>query len=119
MNPLAVARRTPSPLLVRWTFPPAAVALCRTLATESGHPFRFSSGGRHELSVGDVDGEGMVEVCFASVHNYEWVESDGERQKTIPGWTSRLHRAWAMYLLDERMRALKSIDTGDARKRWS
>ncbi|KAG8165963.1 hypothetical protein KVR01_004515 [Diaporthe batatas] len=97
----------PEPLLVQWVFPPHLVAFCRTAAADWGYPFRFMSGGRHEFSVGDVDKTGMVEVRFGSAHDYEWADSEGKNQKTIPEWVSRLHRAYTMWLLDERVRALK------------
>lgn len=102
-RPLAHAE----PLLVQWVFPPHLVAFCRKAATDWGYPFRFMSGGRHEFSVGDVDHHGTVEVRFGSAHDYEWVDSEGKDQKAIPEWVSRLHRAYAMWLLDERIQALK------------
>lgn len=98
----------PEPLLVQWVFPPHLVAFCRKAATDWGYPFRFMSGGRHEFSVGDVDKDAMVEVRFGSAHDYEWIDSEGENQKTIPQWVSRLHRAYAMWLLDERVRAVRA-----------
>lgn len=97
----------PEPLLVQWVFPPHLVAFCRKAAADWGYPFRFMSGGRHEFSVGGVDNHGMVEVRFGSAHDYEWVDSEGKSQKAIPEWTSRLHRAYAIWLLDERIQALK------------
>jgi hypothetical protein len=103
----------PEPLLVQWVFPPHLVTFCRKAATDWGYPFRFMSGGRHELSVGNVDNNGTVEVRFASAHDYQWVDSEGKHQKAIPEWVARLHRAYAMWLLDERVRALKKrADTG-------
>ncbi|ROV98381.1 hypothetical protein VMCG_07197 [Cytospora schulzeri] len=97
----------PEPLLVQWTLPPYLVSFCRKAATEWGYPFRFMSGGRHEWSVGAVDYDGTVEVRFGSAHDYEWIDSEGKTQKTIPEWTGRLHRAYAMWLLDERIESLK------------
>ncbi|KAF2136326.1 uncharacterized protein K452DRAFT_292522 [Aplosporella prunicola CBS 121167] len=94
------------PLLLSWAFPARARGACEALA-RWGYPWRFMSGGRHELGVGEVDKEGMVEVRFASAHDYEVVDEEGERQKTIPAWTGRLHRAWARWLLDERVRRLR------------
>ena len=67
----------------------------------------FGAGIWAEFSVGDVDSHGMVEVRFGSAHDYECVDSEGKDQKAIPEWTSRLHRAYAMWLLDERIQALK------------
>ncbi|KAL1877522.1 hypothetical protein Daus18300_002510 [Diaporthe australafricana] len=97
----------PEPLLVRWVFSPGLVASCRKAAADWGYPFRFMSGGRHEFSVGNVDHQGMVEVRFGSAHDYEWVDGEGKNQKTIPEWVARLHRAYAMWLLDERVQTLK------------
>lgn len=97
----------PEPLLVQWVFPPQLVAFCDKAATDWGYPFRFMSGGRHEFSVGDEDHNGMIEVRFGSAHDYELVDSEGKNQKAIPQWTSRLHRAYAMWLLDERIQALE------------
>lgn len=99
----------PEPLLVRWVFPTHLVASCRKAATEWGYPFRFMSGGRHEFSVGDVDHQGIVEVRFGSAHDYEWVDSEGRNQKTVPEWVARLHRAYSMWLLDERVQTLKMM----------
>lgn len=96
-----------TPLLVRWEFPPQGVALYRKAAGDWGFPFRMMSGGRHEISLGNVDEEGMVEVRFASAHDYEWIPEEGMVQKVQPKWVGRLHRAFAMWLLDERARALK------------
>ncbi|KAI7785080.1 hypothetical protein LA080_008115 [Diaporthe eres] len=102
----------PEPLLVQWVFPSHLVVFCRKAATDWGYPFRFMSGGRHEFSVGE-NHQGMVEVRFGSAHDYEWVDSEGKTQKAIPEWVSRLHRAYAMWLLDERIHALKrQADTG-------
>ncbi|KAI3397696.1 hypothetical protein diail_10465 [Diaporthe ilicicola] len=104
----------PEPLLVRWVLPPQLVAFCHKAATDWGYPFRFMSGGRHEFSVGDVDRDGMVEVRFGSAHDYEWVDSEGRNQKAIPEWTARLHRAYAMWLLDERVRTLQKQADAEA-----
>lgn len=102
---LGLAR--PEPLLVQWVFPPHLVSFCRKVATDWGYPYRFMSGGRHEWSVGQVAHDGTVEVRFGSAHDYEWIDSEGKNQKTIPEWTGRLHRAYSMWLLDERIEALK------------
>ena len=104
----------PEPLLVQWVLPPPLVTLCRKAATDWGYPFRFMSGGRHEFGVGDVSRDGTIEVRFGSAHDYEWVKSEGKNQKTIPEWTARLHRAYAMWLLDERIEALKKDAVVDA-----
>ncbi|ROW04634.1 hypothetical protein VPNG_07400 [Cytospora leucostoma] len=105
---LTLSLGRPEPLLVQWVFPPLVVSLCRRAAADWGYPFRYMSGGRHEWSVGDVDArDGTVEVRFGSAHDYEWVFSEGKDQKTVPEWTARLHRAFARWLLDERVEALK------------
>ena len=67
-----------------------------------GSPWRLISGGRFELGVGPVDEEGMVNVRFSAVHDYEVVEEEGARQKTTPQWLKRFHMLYAMWLLDER-----------------
>lgn len=90
-----------SPLLMAWQLPDEPVAFFRKIA-RWGYPWRLMNGGRHEFSVGPVDAEGMVEVRHGSAHDYEWVEEEGEGQKTIPEWIKRCHRAYAMWLLDER-----------------
>lgn len=110
---LTVSLGRPEPLLVQWVFPPLLVSLCRKAATDWGYPFRFMSGGRHEWSVGDVARDGTVEVRFGSAHDYEWIDSEGKNQKTIPEWTARLHRAYAIWLLDERIEALKKAAAAD------
>ncbi|EOD47279.1 hypothetical protein GTA08_BOTSDO10347 [Neofusicoccum parvum] len=97
----------PTPLLVKWTFPVQAVAFVRKAAIDWGYPWRFMSGGRHEFSVGQANRNGMVEVRFGTAHDYEYIKDEGNNQKTIPQWTARLHRAYAMWLLDERIEALK------------
>ncbi|ROV94434.1 hypothetical protein VSDG_05887 [Cytospora chrysosperma] len=105
----------PEPLLVQWTLPPLLVSFCRKAATDWGYPFRFMSGGRHEWGVDEAAHDGTVEVRFGSAHDYEWIDSEGKNQKTIPEWTARLHRAYAMWLLDERIEALKktAVDATD------
>ena len=49
----------------------------------------------------------MVEVGFSAAHDYEVVRSEGGAQKTIPEWVKRLHRAYAMWLLDERAKEVR------------
>ncbi|KAL2794337.1 hypothetical protein BJX66DRAFT_304124 [Aspergillus keveii] len=80
-----------------------------------GYPWRLMSGGRHELSVSEpyevpgLEGEGpFVDVRFASAHDYEIVPEEGglEKQKTIPEWSARLHRGYAMLILDVAVREL-------------
>lgn len=65
------------------------------------------SGSRHEIISSDVDTNGMVELRFASAHDYVWIAEEGTAQKVQPKWVGRLHRAFAMWLLDERIRTLK------------
>lgn len=96
-----------APLLVSWSMPVHVVAFFRTAAIDWGYPWRMMSGGRHELSVGEPGRDGLVEVRFGSAHDYERIKDEGNSQKTIPEWTARLHRAYAMWLLDERIEALK------------
>lgn len=95
------------PLLVQWIFPPQGVALYRKAAMDWGLPYRMMSGGRHEISLSDVDTNGIVELRFASAHDYEWIPEEGTAQKVQHKWVGRLHRAFAMWLLDERIRTLK------------
>ncbi|RPD58288.1 hypothetical protein L226DRAFT_489595 [Lentinus tigrinus ALCF2SS1-7] len=105
LNGLFEVRRPPAgpgaPLLMGWKMADEPVAFFRRIAAW-GYPWRLMSGGRHELPVGEVDAEGMVEVGFSAAHDYEVVAEEGGAQKTIPEWTKRLHRAYAMWLLDER-----------------
>ena len=104
LNGLFEVLRPPArgaPLLLGWKMAEEPVAFFRRIAAW-GYPWRLMSGGRHELAVGPVDAEGMVEVGFSAAHDYEVVQSEGEAQKTIPEWVKRLHRAYAMWLLDER-----------------
>ncbi|KAL1968121.1 hypothetical protein VTN77DRAFT_2252 [Rasamsonia byssochlamydoides] len=90
-----------------------------------GYPWRLMSGGRHELRVSrpfipdnnqdELEPEPMVEVRFATAHDYEVVPAEGplEKQKIIPAWTLRLHRAYARLLLDRAVRELiASSETG-------
>lgn len=78
-----------------------------------GYPWRLMSCVRHEMSVSEpfrVNGKGMfVEVRFASAHDYEVVDAEGEleKQKIIPAWTLRLHRAYARFVLDSTVRELQ------------
>ncbi|CEL08098.1 hypothetical protein ASPCAL11251 [Aspergillus calidoustus] len=80
-----------------------------------GYPWRLMSGGRHELSVSEpyevpgLEGEGpFVDVRFASAHDYEVVPEEGglDKQKTIPEWSARMHRGYAMLILDVAVREL-------------
>lgn len=73
------------------------------------------SGGRHEISVSEPfkgeDGE-YVEVLLATAHDYEIIPGEGELkdQKIIPGWTGRLHRAFARFVFDISVREMKWED---------
>ncbi|KAI9374077.1 hypothetical protein BJX61DRAFT_344813 [Aspergillus egyptiacus] len=103
-------------LLIAWKMPDEPRLFFEKIA-RWGYPWRLMSGGRHELSVSEpfaVPGreeEGpFVEVRFASAHDYEVVAEEGKlgRQKTIPGWSARLHRGYAMLILDGAVRELVS-----------
>ncbi|KAG9782031.1 hypothetical protein ABEF93_005583 [Exophiala dermatitidis] len=74
-----------------------------------GYPWRLMSGGRHELNVELLDGNGeepMVEVRFAAAHDYQIVPSEGDRQKIIPGWVMRLHKGFGRFVLDQVVKEL-------------
>ncbi|KAJ5816321.1 hypothetical protein N7447_008554 [Penicillium robsamsonii] len=78
-----------------------------------GYPWRLMSSLRHEMSVSEpfqMNGQGMfVEVRFSSAHDYEVVDAEGEmgKQKTVPDWVLRLHRGFAMFVLDSVVRELQ------------
>lgn len=76
-----------------------------------GYPWRLMSGGRHELNVHLLDTtddeEAIVEVRFASAHDYRIVPSEGDHQKTIPNWTMRLHRGFGRFVLDRAVKELQ------------
>ncbi|KAF9252582.1 hypothetical protein DTO027I6_3028 [Penicillium roqueforti] len=78
-----------------------------------GYPWRLMSRVKHEMSVSEPfwkNGQGMfVEVRFASAHDYEIVDVEGElgKQKIIPDWTLRLHRGYARLILDSAVRELQ------------
>ena len=78
-----------------------------------GYPWRLMSGVRHEMSVSEPfqrNGQGMfVEVRFASAHDYQVVDAEGEleKQKIIPAWVLRLHRGYARFILDSAIRELQ------------
>jgi hypothetical protein len=121
LNGVLVVERPPSEhdrngLLVSWRVPDEPRRFFEKIA-RWGYPWRLMSGGRHELSVSepfdgveDDESQGpFVEVRFASAHDYEIVPEEGDlqHQKTIPGWTGRLHRGYARLLLDCAVRELK------------
>lgn len=121
LNGVFVVERPPSEddrdgLLVSWRMPDEPRRFFEKIA-RWGYPWRLMSGGRHELSVSepfggveDDQGEGpFVEVRFACAHDYEIVPEEGDlqHQKTIPGWTGRLHRGYARLLLDCAVRELR------------
>ncbi|RAL02805.1 uncharacterized protein BO80DRAFT_423287 [Aspergillus ibericus CBS 121593] len=90
-------------LLLSWTLPPEPIHFFETLS-RWGYPFRLMSGGRHELSISPIythNGEEVVDVRFASAHDYEVIEHEGgvDSQKMIPRWVGRLHRGYARFLL--------------------
>jgi hypothetical protein len=75
-----------------------------------GYPWRLMSGGRHEMSVSEpfeMEKETVVEVRFASAHDYEVFEEEGLEQKILPEWTNRLHRGFARLVLDFAVRKLE------------
>ncbi|KAL2867022.1 uncharacterized protein BJX67DRAFT_353720 [Aspergillus lucknowensis] len=105
---------SPHGLLVSWKMPDKPRIFFEKIA-RWGYPWRLMSGGRHELSVSEPfmipgrDEQGpFVEVRFASAHDYEIFSEEGELkdQKTIPGWSARLHRGYAMAILDRAVREL-------------
>jgi hypothetical protein len=54
----------------------------------------------------EVPGQGaFVEVRFAGTHDYQIVPGEKE-QKFVPGWTLRLHRGYARFILG---RAVKDV----------
>ncbi|GFF33412.1 hypothetical protein IFM58399_03532 [Aspergillus lentulus] len=121
LNGVLVVERPPSEddrdgLLVSWRMSDEPRRFFENIA-RWGYPWRLMSGGRHELSVSepfdgvkDDESQGpFVEVRFASAHDYEIVPEEGDlqHQKTIPGWTGRLHRGYARLLLDCAVRELK------------
>ena len=129
LNGVFTVQRPPSPdptlsnensLLVSWEIPPVPREFFERIA-RWGYPWRLMSGGRHEISVSRPDTEGdeirepFVEVRFASAHDYETVSEEGglEKQKTIPGWTGRLHRGYARWVLDSAVQELKSSSNVD------
>lgn len=101
-------------LLVSWTLSPDLRRLFEKIA-RWGYPWRFMSGGRHEISVSEPfkgDGGEYVEVLFATAHDYKIIPEEGDlsKQKAIPEWTGRLHRAFARLVLDVAVRELKWED---------
>ncbi|KAL4924541.1 uncharacterized protein BDV17DRAFT_208609 [Aspergillus undulatus] len=116
----------PYGLLVSWKMADGPRLFFERIA-RWGYPWRLMSGGRHEFSVSDpylVPGEEdrghAIDVRFASAHDYEIVPEEGdlEKQKTIPNWSARLHRGYAMFILDQSVRDLLfagSIIIGDRR----
>ena len=123
LNGVFTVQRPPSPeptfsnensLLVSWKIPPAPREFFERIA-RWGYPWRLMSGGRHEISISrpefedDKAQEPYVEVRFASAHDYETISEEGglERQKRIPGWTGRLHRGYARWVLDSAVRELR------------
>lgn len=107
-------------LLVSWEIPPAPREFFERIA-RWGYPWRLMSGGRHEMSISRLDledgetQEPFVEVRFASAHDYETVSEEGglERQKKIPGWTGRLHRGYARWVLDSAVQELRNSSKVD------
>lgn len=102
-------------LLVSWEIPPGPREFFERIA-RWGYPWRLMSGGRHEISISRPEFEDngiqepFVEVRFASAHDYETASEEGglERQKKIPGWTGRLHRGYARWVLDSAVQELRN-----------
>ncbi|PWY68493.1 hypothetical protein BO94DRAFT_540175 [Aspergillus sclerotioniger CBS 115572] len=98
-------------LILSWSIPPEPILFFEKMA-KWGYPFRLMSGGRHEIGISPVyihEGEEVVDVRFASAHDYEVLESEGglESQKMIPKWTGRLHRGYARFLLHSAIQDLE------------
>lgn len=101
----------PSALLVSWKVSDIAREFFEKIAGY-GYPWRLMSGGRHEVSVSKPfkeEGRQVVEVRFASAHDYEIIPDEGEleKQKVIPAWSGRLHRGFARLILDSAVRELQ------------
>lgn len=67
------------------------------------------SGGRHELNISELyiyQGEEVVDVRFASAHDYQIISDEEEKQKIVPAWVGRLHRGYARALVDWAVRDL-------------
>lgn len=104
-------------LLVSWTMADPPRLFFEKIA-RLGYPWRLMSGGRHEMSVSeqfevedkDSSHDKLVEVRFASSHDYEIVEAEGglEQQKLLPAWSIRMHRGYARLILDRAVRELES-----------
>ncbi|KAL2831123.1 hypothetical protein BDW59DRAFT_140439 [Aspergillus cavernicola] len=108
------SQNNPCGLLISWKMPDEPRLFFEKIS-RWGYPWRLMSGGRHEFgvsgpfSVPEREEEGMfVKVRFASAHDYEVFPEEGDlgRQKTIPAWTARLHRGYAMFILDGAVREL-------------
>ncbi|OJJ75550.1 hypothetical protein ASPBRDRAFT_116678 [Aspergillus brasiliensis CBS 101740] len=89
-------------LLLSWRMPDEPRLFFEKIA-RWGYPWRLMSGGRHEINISDVyiyHGEEVVDVRFASAHDYEIVGEEQQQQKIIPAWVGRLHRGYARVLVD-------------------
>ncbi|KAJ5335105.1 hypothetical protein N7452_007508 [Penicillium brevicompactum] len=91
-------------LLVSMRLPDGPRVFFETIAAW-GYPWRLMTCVRHEMSVSrvfEVEGEKFVQVRFASAHDYEVFDVEGGlgQQKVLPGWSMRLHRGFARYVLD-------------------
>ena len=53
------------------------------------------------------EAEDMVEVRYATTHDYRIVSGEKGPGKIIPQWVVRGHRAYARYLLDEAARGIR------------
>ncbi|KAF3390627.1 hypothetical protein F1880_009115 [Penicillium rolfsii] len=115
LNGVFYTQRTPGSdtegqgLLVAWYMADEPRMFFEKIA-RLGYPWRLMSGGRHEMSVSApyiVSGQGrVVDVRFSGAHDYEIVEEEGVKQKTIPGWVMRLHAGYARLILDFAVREL-------------
>ncbi|KAL3264324.1 hypothetical protein ABHI18_000931 [Aspergillus niger] len=95
-------------LLVSWHMPDEARLFFEKIA-RWGYPWRLMSGGRHEINISEVymyRGEEVVDVRFASAHDYEVVGDEEQKQKIVPAWVGRLHRGYARALVDWAVRDL-------------
>ncbi|EHA23528.1 hypothetical protein ASPNIDRAFT_173674, partial [Aspergillus niger ATCC 1015] len=95
-------------LLVSWHMPDEPRLFFEKIA-RWGYPWRLMSGGRHEINISEVymyQGEEVVDVRFASAHDYEVVGDEEQKQKIVPAWVGRLHRGYARALVDWAVRDL-------------
>ncbi|GFN15029.1 uncharacterized protein AtWU_04829 [Aspergillus tubingensis] len=95
-------------LLLSWNMPDEPRLFFEKIA-RWGYPWRLMSGGRHELNISEVyiyQGEEVVDVRFASAHDYQIISDEEQTQKIVPAWVGRLHRGYARALVDWAVRDL-------------